>query len=165
MENLGIDFKLLLAQLVNFTLFFILFQKFISKPFLNFLHKEKKQEEDKKKLMETIKKQEEEMSRMEQEMRTRAKKQIDEMLEQAKGAAEKAKQDIIASAEKESAQIIAKAKSQIEIEREQLYKEVKNKTVEVGMLLIKDALKDYLTEDSKKALTQHILHNVSKEVN
>lgn len=165
MENLGIDIKLLVAQLINFTLFFILFQKFISKPFLNFLHKERKNEEEKKRLLGTIKKQEEEMSVMEQEMRTKAKKQIDEMLDQAKESAEKVKQDIIAQATKESTQIIVKVKAQIEIEREQLYKEVKNKTVEVGMLLIKDALKDYLTEDSKKALTQHILHNVSKEVN
>lgn len=165
MENLGIDFKLLLAQLINFTLFFILFQKFISKPFLKFLNKERSQEEEKKKLLATLKTQEDEMSKMEQEMRSKAKKQIDEMLEQAKGAAETAKQEIMAQAQREADSIIAKSKDQIRIEREQLYKEVKNKTVDVGVLLIKDALKDYLTDDAKKALTQHILHNVSKEVN
>ncbi len=165
MENLGIDFKLLLAQLVNFTLFFVLFYRFMAKPFLKFLNKERKMEEEKEATLATLKKQEGEMSTMEQEMRAKAKKQIDEMLDQAKEGAEKAKQDILAQAQKEADQIVAKAKAQLEIEREQLYKEVKNKTVDMGMLLVKNALKDYLTEDAKKALTQHILQNASKEVN
>ncbi len=165
MENLGIDIKLLVAQLINFTLFFILFQKFMSKPFMNFLKKERKMAEEKENTLVTLKKQEDEMASMEQEMRSKVKKEIDQMLNQAKGAAEKAKQDILAQAQKEADQIVVKAKSQLEIERDQLYKEVKNKTVDVGMMLIRDALKDYLTDDAKKALTQHILDNVSKEVN
>ena len=122
-------------------------------------------EEDKEKAMVNLKNQEEHMTKMEQEMRNKAKKQIDEMLLQAKEDAEKTKQEILAQSQKEADQIIQKAKAQLEIEREQLYKEVKNKTVDIGMLLVKNALKDYLTEDAKKALTQHILGNVSKEVN
>ena len=38
MENLGIDGKLLLAQIINFVLFFILVTKFVVKPFTAFLN-------------------------------------------------------------------------------------------------------------------------------
>jgi F0F1-type ATP synthase membrane subunit b/b' len=41
MENLGIDGKLLSAQLINFILFFIIYKKYIAKPFMAFLKKEK----------------------------------------------------------------------------------------------------------------------------
>ncbi len=165
MENLGIDIKLLLAQIINFVLFFILFKKFMSTPFLKFLNQERKKDEEKHKALELIKKQEEEISIMEHEMRKNAKKQIDAMLEQAKNDAEKIKQDIVAQAQKESDQIIAHGKAAIETERTTLYKEVKNRSVDLSMLIVNNALKEYLTEDAKKAVTQHILNNVSKEVN
>ena len=59
MENLGIDGKLLLAQIINFVLFFILVKQFVVKPFTNFLNQERKNEEDKDKLLEKLKKSEE----------------------------------------------------------------------------------------------------------
>ena len=48
MENLGIDVKLLIAQVVNFALFLFIFHRFISKPFLRFLDSEKKKDEETK---------------------------------------------------------------------------------------------------------------------
>ena len=41
MENLGIDIKLLIAQMINFGLFFFIIKKFVTKPFLNFVEDEK----------------------------------------------------------------------------------------------------------------------------
>ncbi len=165
MENLGIDLKLLIAQIINFVLFFIVFQKLISKPFLAYLSKERKADEEKKKALALIQQQEEAMKKMEHEMRMKEKKQADEMFEQAKKDAERVREEIIAQAQKEAAQIIAKGKAAVEEERLNLYKDVKNKAVDLSMLIVKNALKDYLTEDAKKALTQHIINSASKEVN
>ena len=47
MDKLGIDVKLLIAQLVNFGLFFFIFQKFIAKPFLGLIKSEEKKEKAK----------------------------------------------------------------------------------------------------------------------
>ena len=47
MENLGIDLKLMIAQSINFLLFFFIVKKFIAKPFTNFLEEEKNKEKEK----------------------------------------------------------------------------------------------------------------------
>ena len=59
MENLGIDGKLLLAQMINFALFFILVKQFMVKPFTSFLNQERKNEEEKNRMLEKLKKSEE----------------------------------------------------------------------------------------------------------
>jgi F-type H+-transporting ATPase subunit b len=43
MDKLGIDPKLLLAQLVNFTIIMLLLKKFLYKPILDMLEKRKKE--------------------------------------------------------------------------------------------------------------------------
>ena len=48
MENLGINVKLIIAQIINFALFFLIYKKFIAKPFVNFINGEKKKEEENK---------------------------------------------------------------------------------------------------------------------
>lgn len=165
MENLGIDLKLLIAQIINFVLFFIVFQKFISKPFLSYLSKERKADEERKRALTLAKEEEERLLKLEQEVRLKAKKQADEMLEEAKKSAEHVREQIIAQAQKEAEQIIAKGKAAVDEEKINLYKDVKSKAVDLSMLIVKNALKDYLTEDAKKALSQHIVANASKEVN
>jgi len=55
MEKLGVDIKLLIAQITNFILFFIVFKKLVSKPFKNFLDDERKKEELKEKLSDKFK--------------------------------------------------------------------------------------------------------------
>ena len=45
MENLGIDIKLLIAQLINFGIFFFIIAKFVAKPFTKFLNEERNKDE------------------------------------------------------------------------------------------------------------------------
>ncbi len=63
MENLGVDIKLLIAQLVNFLLFLYIFKKFVSNSFETFLKEERKKEEIKSKIDTTIKLSEEKLKR------------------------------------------------------------------------------------------------------
>jgi len=84
MENLGIDGKLLIAQLINFGIFFLLFAKFISKPFLKFLQQERRNEKDKESLLGKLKKGEEELGLQEKEMRNKIKKERNEIIEKSK---------------------------------------------------------------------------------
>jgi len=59
MEALGIDIKLIIAQVVNFFLFLILFKKFMAKPFYNYLDKLQRNNEDKEKILIEVQKMEE----------------------------------------------------------------------------------------------------------
>ncbi len=61
MEKLGVDLKLLIAQAINFILFFFIVKKYIAKPFSQFLKSEKENEKEKELSLQKAKKLEEDL--------------------------------------------------------------------------------------------------------
>lgn len=163
MENLGIDPKLLIAQVINFAVFFILFKKFLAKPFAKFLDGEKNKDLEKEKSIQKVKKMEEEALRKDQIAKEKIKKEQTAVLADAKKQGEKIKEDILAQAREEAEEIKKKAKKQTEIEKEELFAEVKDKVTKLSFIIINDALKDALPAETKKKITEQILKNSSKQ--
>src|SRR3989344_4575625 len=56
MEGLGIDLKLLIAQIINFGLFFYVFKRFLAKPFVSFIDEEKQKEAERETSLQKAKK-------------------------------------------------------------------------------------------------------------
>lgn len=164
MENLGIDYRLIIAQLINFAVFFFIFFKFIAKPFFNFIKKEKTDEETKQKLMVELEKSEETLKEREKELIAKMKKEQSALIEDAKKDAEKLKTDIIAQAQKEASEIVAKAKEQITDEKNALYREMKEQLASLSTIMVRKALGEYLTGDAQKEVTQNILRNLPDDV-
>lgn len=163
MENLGIDTKLLVAQLINFLLFLYVFKRFISGPFLKFVHNEKKKDEERQKMMSEIKKIEDNLATMETDARKKAKHEADLLLDAAKRDAENVRKDMVEQAQKDAEGIVEKTKKQLEEERQGLYKEVKATAAKLSTVMIDKALDNYLTADAQKQMTEHILSRVSRE--
>lgn len=163
MEGLGINFKLLLAQVINFAIFFFLFQRFIAKPFLNFIHDEKQREKEKERIQEKLKKQEASLIQEEKEFREKIRKEADLLLRNTKEEAEKIKEEMLTQAKQESEEIKLKVRNQLNEEREQMYSEIKNKIINVSVMIVQNALKNYLTDHAKKGLTEYILRNLPKD--
>lgn len=161
MENLGINGKLLLAQIVNFLLFFYLIKRFVVKPFMAFLDKEKKQEKEKEASASKIKKAEEQLVVQEIKLKERAKKELDSVLEQAKADGKLLRADMLKQAEMDAEEIKARMKKQLEEEKDKLYKELRQKIGDVSMYLVTEGLKDTLDADTKKKVTERILRNLS----
>lgn len=164
MENLGIDIKLLVAQIINFVLFFIIFKKFVAKPFVGFLNEEKNKEKQRDELLGKLKKDEEELSLKEKQIRNNIKKETDLILEQVKKDASVVKKDILDQAKKEAEDIKSRADKQLLEDRNKLYTEVKDKITELSFIIVEKALKDNLDEESKRKITDDIIKN-SKLVN
>ncbi len=164
MENLGIDPKLLIAQIINFALFLFLFYKFISKPFLKFLDNEKKKDLEAKKTYEKAQKQEQELIKKEELLQQTLKKERENVIDKAKKEAEVVKQQILEEAKGQAENIKQKALKQIKLERENIYKDAREKIGELSFYLVNTALKDILTEDLRKKITQQILKNSPKNI-
>jgi F-type H+-transporting ATPase subunit b len=163
MENLGINLNLFIAQVVNFVIFFFIFKKYIAGPFTAYMQKQKKKEEDMQRMHREIETKYERMQQEEKKLKLQMQKEREEVLEEAKKAAEQTKQEIITSAKKEADDLIVKGNKQISDERESLYKEVRTKTIDLSVNIVDKALKEYLTEDVKKNLTQYIIKNLGKD--
>lgn len=159
MNNLGIDPKLLLAQVINFVLFFILFKKFVAGPFMQFFENEKKKEQEKESMIANMKKSEEQILAKQEKAERDMKERVAKLLGEARKSAELIKADIVADAEKNAEEIKVKAKRQLEEEKNKLYREVKDKTLDLSVFIVNEALKDYLDPEAKKKITAHILKN------
>lgn len=160
MENLGIDGKLLIAQLVNFGIFFFLFGKFISKPFLKFLQQERQNEKDKESLLSKLKKGEEKLDLRDKEMRNKIKKERNEIIEKSKEEGLHLREQLLTEAKKDAETLKEKAMKEVEEEKVKLHQDVKNKVADLSVLLVEKTLQQNLDEDSKKRITQSLLKNL-----
>lgn len=159
MENLGIDGKLLLAQMINFVLFFILVKQFIVKPFTAFLNQERKNEEEKNRMLEKLKKSEEAGIEAEKKMKEKMRKEFDVLFADAKKEASNMKTELIKQAENDAQEVREKSLKMLEEEKNILYREVKDKIVKTSLLIVENTLKDNLDETSRKKITGSIIKN------
>lgn len=147
LAKLGINWQMMLAQLINFLLLMGVLTFFIYKPFLKVLdqrrHKIKqsmddaKRIEEEKRLMEEWKK--EQMRKMDAEASS--------FIDSAKQQAESLKREMMASAQKEADSVMEKAKQQMEQEKSKMVSELK---AEIGTIVIKLAEKVLEREVSDK---------------
>src|SRR3989338_10910360 len=118
MEGLGIDLKLLIAQIINFGLFLYVFKRFIAKPFVSFIDEEKQKEAERETSLQKAKKLEDELLKKEQQAQEKARKEAQEIVKEAKQTAEKLKENILSQAQEEGQEIKKKAQTQIELQKE-----------------------------------------------
>lgn len=163
MDNLGIDFKLIIAQLINFGLFYILFKKFVAKPFLNLIKEEEENDKKRDEIKVKLEKQDEEINSERDKLEKEIAKKEEEIILDAKERAKSIKDDLIKESEDEASRIKVKALKEIDAERQDLYKELKHRITELSLIVVNKTLKDILTTEMKKKITNSIIKNLPKE--
>lgn len=163
MENLGIDLKLLIAQLINFAIFFFVFQKFISKPFLKYLKKQKEEDKLRETMAEELEKRQDVLEKKDKELERERKKALEAALADSKKQADVVRVEMIDAAKKEAASIVKKAEADIKDEREKLYKEIRQQIVSVSNMVVQKALKNYLTREAQEAITKNIIDHIPED--
>ena len=162
MESLGIDIKLLIAQIINFGIFFYVFKKYLAKPFASFMSDEAKLEKEKERTMEDLKKKEEELTTSQNKAKNLMKKELDAALKKVKEDAARLKANLIVEAKKDSQVIIDKGKKQIEVERAEMEREMKKKIVQLTGLVLERSFSSYLSSDMQKEVNKNVLKNLPK---
>jgi len=162
MENLGVDPKLLLAQLINFGLFFLLFSKFIAKPFMQYIESEKKKDMERQRVSELALKQEEELEAHKRKISDKMKKEFDVAIQDARKDALELKKELIKEAKKEAEAVVSKAQEEMKVARELMEREMKEKVTSLSLILVSKVLKDYLNEDMQKNITARLINNLSQ---
>jgi len=163
MENLGLDYKLLIAQVINFGLFFLLFKKFIAKPFLNLIKEEEENEKKNEQLKSKLLKQDEEIEVKRNSFKDELDEKEDKLITSAKERAKSVELKIIEEAEEDAKRIKQDALLEIEAEKQDLYKQLKNKISELSLIIVDKSLKEVLNEDTKKKITSAIIKNLPKD--
>lgn len=162
MEQLGIEPKLLLAQIVNFAIIIVVLSKLLYKPILNALDKRREdiaRSLDLKELLEKEKiKSDEKRTEIIADARREAKKILDEVKSQAKVV----EKEILTAAHREAEEIITKGKKTLVSEREEMMKSVEREAVGLGKSIAKRILENLLSSKDKKAILEEHIQVVEK---
>ena len=164
MENLGIDGKLLLAQLINFGVVFFIFKKFIAAPFSKFLNEEKNKEKEKEKILKELEERSSETERKEKELLAKAKEQTQGILNDAKRRAEAVGEDIIKKASAEVDQLREENKKQLEAEREKMYGEVKTHIIKTSAKIARETMKGFIDEKRQEEIVKTLLQSEKRKI-
>lgn len=152
MEQLGIEPKLLLAQIINFAIIIVVLTKLLYKPILSMLDKRKKEIEENVKLTEKLHQDEEKMNERRQKLLIDARKEGHAILEEMRKAAKEEEKEIIGRAHKEAEAMNQKGKQDVMRLKEELMKDVRKEAVGLAGAMAQKLLSRSLTNADKHAI-------------
>lgn len=161
-KEFGIDGKMILAQIINFSLVAFLLWRFAFKPVISTLDERQKKiadglqysEEMKNKLAEA----EQQRNKQLQEAQQEAQQIINSAKEAAKQSTEKTLQDAVSKAEA----IIEKAHQSISQEREKMITEARQSLTVLVVETVEKVLNKNLTEEEKTAYNQTAVEELAE---
>ena len=153
LSKLGIDWKLLAAQVVNFTILAGVLTYFVYRPLLDLLDARR---ERIRKALEDAQRIDEQKREMERE-RERRLRALDEeagtFLERAQREAAELKRQILASARTEADQVLGKGRAQLERERAQVMAEAQGAVAQMVLRLTRKILeREFSPADQRRLL-------------
>lgn len=158
-SKLGIDWRLLLAQIVNFLVLLAILYKFLYKPVLGMLQKRAKTIEDSLAKAEKIDA-DFKMAQKEQEnILAVARRESQEIIKTAKEQAGAVKKDLVEQSKKEITLAGEKAKQDIEIMKKKTLDSVKS---EIGGLIV-SAVRKIIDKEFDKKVDEKYVEKILKE--
>ncbi len=149
--KLGIDWKLLVAQIVNFTILLVVLYKFVYGPVLAMLEKRTKTIE---KGLHDAKVSEEKLiaiEKLSQERMSATEKEVGALLDRARHDAEGMKKDILAAAQTQADDLLRRTRLQIEEDKQKMLQEVKSEvTTHIVKLTGKLLEREFSDADQKR---------------
>ena len=156
-NQLGIDWKLLIAQIINFLVLLFLLNKFLYKPIIKALAERTKKIDTSLKQAQEIEQSLAQTKAKEEEILAQARSEHKKIIATAH---ELATQENLAhklKTKEEINRIIAQAKFQIANEKQKSKQELKDETVELIILAIKKVLGENYDEKLNKKLAEEVL--------
>ncbi|MBI4994616.1 F0F1 ATP synthase subunit B [Candidatus Peregrinibacteria bacterium] len=154
--KLGIDWKLLIAQIINFLILLFILYKFAYRPILEMLQKRSKTIE---KGMHDAKASEERLKEIEQTRRSildEAARSVGKLLEKAKTDAETMKKDLMAEASAQAEDLLRRTKAQVAEEKEKMTEDVKKEVAKFIILATGKILQREFSDADQKRLADAV---------
>lgn len=157
MEALGIDFRLLVTQIVNFALLLFLLYRFLYHPVLNMLQERRERIREGLAEAERVRAEAEEQRKKYEQELARQRQESQERIQRAMQASEEAREEIIAEARREAEQIKARAREEIEYERRQALEQLRTQVADLAILAARRVLDGAIDEKVQRQLVQSFI--------
>lgn len=162
-HNLGIDWRLLIAQVINFVILFFLLKKFLFKPVLGLLEKRREKIEKSMRDAERIEKELAAIREKREEIIKTANQKAEEILHEVKEIAESQKTKILSDTKKETEKMLDEARASIEKEKDKLVDEAREDLAELVLLATEKVVREKLDEEKDRELVREVLARVGRE--
>lgn len=157
MEALGVNTNLLITQILNFIILFILLRVLLYKPILKMLDARKQKIQESLEYAERVKQdaaaQQKEFERKLEELR----RETHAAAAAAAQVGEKEREAILAQAREDARKLIAQAREQIEFERKQMLSELREEVVHLSLLAAQKVVSQALDEKAHRQLVSDFL--------
>ncbi|MFA6513871.1 MAG: F0F1 ATP synthase subunit B [Patescibacteria group bacterium] len=152
-----IDYKLFIAQLINFAIVFSVLYYLIFKPLLKTMTERSKTIEKSLKDADAIEKRLELTEKEQIDIITAAKKQANLIIEEADKRGEERKTSLVTKAKEEVAQVISGEKAKLVSEKTEMLKEIKKEVAELVILTVEKLLEEKMTGEKDKELISKLV--------
>lgn len=160
MEGLGINWKILIGQIINFAILLYLLKRFAFKPFLNLIEKRKMHIEEGIKKSEEAEKSLQKIRVLEGEIRESGEKKTKEILKEAGIRAENKAKEILISAEREKEKIIEKVReaTEKEIAEERIRRQ--KEIFDLALAVSEKFLKEKIDKEKDKKFLEELISEI-----
>jgi F-type H+-transporting ATPase subunit b len=157
LERLGIDIRLLVAQVVNFLILLLILRLTLYKPVMNMLRQRQEKIKENLRYAEQVKEQAAaEREKLQKELEEE-KKRGQEALAQASQMSEKLRDQILVEAKEEAARLLEQAREEIEHERKQALFQLRDKVADLSILAAQQVVGQALNEKAHRKLIADFL--------
>jgi len=156
-KTFRIDIKLLIAQVVNFTIVLLVLYKFAYKPILKVLNDRTSKIEKGLKDAETAQKKVEEIVIKEKEVISEAKKEAQKIILEAEARGKKSQDEMVAEAKVKIDKTVEEAKNKIESEKAEMIQDVKAEISNVVVMAAEKILNEKMDSKKDKEIIEKIL--------
>lgn len=153
-KTFHIDWKLIIAQLVNFAIVLFVLYKFAYGPIMKMMDERTKKIDKGLKDAEDSHKKLQEIAEKEKTVLVEARKQAQEIVAKAESAASKAKDEIAVEAKQQAQKILDDAAKKIELEKNQMLSEVKTQVAELVVAATGKVIDEKMNEGKDKELIE-----------
>ncbi len=160
-RNLGIEWKVLLAQIVNFAILLFILKKFAYGPVVRILSERRKKIEEAIKRSRSVDEKMAEIETLKERVLDEARVKSEEIIGKAEQAARKVQEDMLALTHGKSEKLMKDAKKKIEAEREKIFQEVKKEIAEVVALAVEKSVGDLVDRETQEKLVAEALKLVA----
>lgn len=156
LQTLGIDWQILLAQVINFVIVMVLLAKFVYKPLLKLIDDRREAVKRSMEQVAEIERQKQESESSRQATLLKADQEAGAILARAKADAEEMKAKILASAQTEADQIRIKGEQQLEDERTHVFHDVQDTMAKVVITLSERIIRREFSDADQKRLMKDL---------
>ncbi len=150
--NLGIDWRLLIAQAINFAILMWLLNRYAYKPILAVLEKRRSDIKKNADLTDETEKKLKEISILKDEILSKARKDSETIIQEAETSAERVRQEKIKDAESEALHIVTSANARVDDDREKLRLELKEEVADLVITAVEKTVGDVIGKKEQEKM-------------